>query len=175
MDECHGEWGLVDWPPAIPLTQDGHEGNSVGCDRNFSPSQMKKAVKGAKQVARKAKNRNRREKQRKKNRELSQVQHGPARDSTGGGVPNNCPLRLSGRTLFSLRRNLKKQKDSMVTHLCPGFDVEDTIRNIRKAQPGGNKDPDFETFNEPTLELVKGEIVTLCDKFVVQAIHDVFN
>ena len=55
----------------------------------------------------------------------------------------------------------------MVTHLCPGFDVEDTIGNIWKAQPGGNTDPDFETFNEPTLELVEGEIVTLSDKSVV--------
>ena len=61
----------------------------------------------------------------------------------------------------------------MVTHLCPGFNVEDTIRNIQKAQPRGNKDPDFETFNEPTLELVKGEIVTLSDKSVVSMISSI--
>ena len=128
-------------------------------------------MKGAKkQLARQARNRNQRDAQRKKKRELPQIQHGPARDSTGDGVPTSHPLRLSGRTLFSLRRNLKKWKDRMVTHLCPGFDVEDMIRNIRKAQTGGNKDPDFETFNEPTLELVKGEIVTLSDKSVVSMI-----
>ena len=155
MDECHGERDLVDWPPAISLTQDGHKGNSVGSECNFSPSQIEKAVKGAKkQIARQAKNRNRRDTQRKKKRELPQIQHGPARDSTGDGVPTSHPLRFSGRTLFSLRRNLKKRKDRMVTHLCLGFDVEDTIRNIWKAQPRGNKDPDFETFNKPTLELV---------------------
>ena len=172
MDECHGERDLVDWPPVISLAQDGHEGSSVGSDRNFSSSQTKKAAKGAKkQIARQTKNRKRREKQKIRKRESSQIQHGPARDNTGGGVPTNYPLGLSGRTLFSLRRNLKKQKDRMVTHLCPDFDVEDTIRNIRKAQPGGNKDPDFETFNEPTLELVKGEIVTLTDRFVVPMIY----
>jgi len=172
MDECHGERDLVDWPPVISLTQDGHEGNSVGSDHTFSSSQTKKAAKGTKkQIARQVKNRNRRVEQKKKKRELSQIQHGPARDdSMGGGVTTNCPMRLFGRTLFSLRRNLKKQKDRMVTHLCPGFDVEDTIRNIRKAQPGSNKDPDFETFDEPTLELIKGEIVTLTDKFVISMI-----
>ena len=174
MDECHGEGDLVDWPPAISLTQDGHEGSSVGSDRNFSSSQTKKAVKGAKQMARQAKNRNRREQQRKKKRELSQIQHGPARDGTGDDrVRTSYPLKLLGHTLFSLRRNLKRKKDSMVTHLCPDFDLEDTIRNIRKAQPGGNKDPNFETLNEPTLQLVEGEVVTLSDKFVV--IHNLFN
>ena len=71
MDECHGERDLVDWPPAISLTQDGHKGNSVGSERNFSSSQIEKAVKGAKkQIARQAKNRNRRDAQRKKKREL---------------------------------------------------------------------------------------------------------
>src|SRR5205085_2898020 len=125
------------------LTQDGYEGNSVGSERNFSSSQIEKAVKEAKkQIARQAKNRNRRDAQRKKKRELPQIQHGPTRDSTGDGVPTSHPLRLSRHTLFSLRHNLKKRKDRMVTHLCPGFNVEDTIRNIRKTQPGGNKDPD---------------------------------
>ena len=45
--------------------------------------------------------------------------------------------------------------------------MEDMIWNIWKAQPRGNKDHDFETFNEPTLELVKGEIVILSDKSIV--------
>ena len=48
MDECHRERYLVDRPPAISLTQDGHEGNSVGSERNFSLSQIEKTVEGAK-------------------------------------------------------------------------------------------------------------------------------
>src|SRR5947209_3296333 len=108
MDDCHREQDLMDWPPAISLTQDGHEGNSVGSECNFSSSQIEKAVEGAKkQITRQAKNRNQRDAQRKKKRELPQIQHGPARHSTGDGVPTSHPLRLSGHTLFSLCQNLK--------------------------------------------------------------------
>lgn len=172
MDECLGERDLAGWPPVISLAQNGHEGSSLGSDHNLSLSQTKKTAKRVKkQIARQVKNRNRRDKQREKKRELPQLQHGSVRENAGDGAPTNYPLRLSGRTLFSLRRNLKNQKDRMVTHLCPDFDAEDTIRNSRKAQPGDNKDPDFETFNEPTLKLVKGEIVTLTDKFVVSIIY----
>ena len=68
MDKCHGERDLVDWPPVISLTEDGHEGNSIGSDHNLSSSQTKKPAKGGakKQIARQGKNRNRREKQKKK-------------------------------------------------------------------------------------------------------------
>ena len=65
-----------------------------------------------------------------------------------------------------MRRNFKKQKEGMTTHICPDFDVEETIRNTRKRQPPGNKDPGFEVTNEPTLELIEGEIIALSDKYV---------
>jgi len=169
MDECHGERDLVGRPPTISLTQDDHEASSAVFD-DSSFSQTKKPAKSTeKQNAKQEKNRKRRRGQKAKQRD-------PARaKTTGEPLPINHTLRLSGRTMYSMRRNLKKQISigKMTTQWCPDFDVEDTIRNARKSQPAGNKDAGFEVANEPTLKLVEGDFVTLSDMYV-SMIHLIF-
>ena len=151
MDGGHCERELTDWPPVIS-PQDGYSGNSVGSVDDSSSSQTETAAKRkGKQLAKQAKNRNRREKRRARNRE-------PALDTP-------YPQRIPSGSLHSLRRNLRARKDGVVHHY-PGFDLEDTIRNTRKTQPAGNKDPDFERANESKLKLVEGDMVTLADKYV---------
>ena len=104
MDECHGERDLMDWPPVVSLTQDGHERSSEGSGHNSSSSRTKKPEnKTEKQIAKQEKNRKRRERQRAKKREPAQIQDGPMQDTMGDAVLANHTLRLSGRTLFSLR------------------------------------------------------------------------
>lgn len=156
------------WPPVISLTQDIHEGSSVGSDRSFSSSQTKRpANEREKRIAKQEKQRMRRTRRREergRKREPDPIQH--EGDTTGKRVRANHTPRLSSRTLYKLRKNLRARRGRMVTHLCPDFDVEDTIRNTPKSQPAGNRDPAFEITNEPTLKLVEGDLVTLSDKYV---------
>ena len=148
------------WPPITSLTQGSHEGSSVGADNNFSSSQTKEqAEQREKNAARKEKKRKRRVEQKTRKRQRG-------RDTEGKSVPSNPTLKLAGGVLYNFRRNLKNRKGEMVTHLCPDFDLEDTIRNTPKAQPADNHHPDFEIANEPTLKLVEGDLVTLSDKYV---------
>ena len=168
IDECYREPDLMGWPPVISPTQDIHEGSSVGSEDNFSSSQTKMPAKGReKRIAEQEKQRIRRIRRREqtsKKQEPAPIQHGGS--TIGTNVHANHTPRLSGRTLYKIRRNLRTRKDGMVTHLCPDFDVENAIRNTPKAQPVGNRHPDFEIANEPTLKLVEGDLVTLSDKYV---------
>jgi len=177
MDKFDGGRGLMDWPPIIPLTQHGNERGSDGTCYDSSLSQTRDPAKeNKKQIAKREKNKKRRARQRARrparirgattgNTAMDDLDTIPTGGSSYAGPTKNT-LRLPSRTLFCMRRNFKKQKEGMATHICPDFDVEETIRNTRKTQPPGNKDPGFEIANEPTLELIEGEILTLSDKYV---------
>jgi len=165
MDECYQEGDLMGWPPITSLTQGSHEGSSVGSDHNFSSSQTTRSAKRRGKVfAKREKSRRRREAQKARKGGPARIQH--ILDTTGEAIPASRTLTLSGRALYKFRRNLKRKKEGMVTHVCADFDLEDTIRNTPKTQPSGNNHPRFEIENEPTLNLVGGDLVTLTDKYL---------
>ena len=169
MDECYRERDLMGWPPVISLTQDSHLGSSVGSGHNSSSGQTTRAAKRrGKAYAKQKKSRRRREAQKARKRGPARIQH--RLDNMGETIPANRTPTLSGRALYKFRRNLKGKKEGMVTHLCPDFDVEDTIRNTPKTQPSDNNHLGFEIENEPTLKLVGGDLVTLSDKYVPRQI-----